>query len=44
MKTQRHGRWKPSKHFLGVEGVPAFDGAGTAKNFNARRPSTACAT
>lgn len=24
--TQREGHWKPRKHFLGADGLPAFDG------------------
>lgn len=33
VKTQRSGRWKPRKHFLGPDGLPAFDGVGDGEEF-----------
>lgn len=33
VKKQRGGRWKPRKHFLGADGLPAFDGAEDGEEF-----------
>lgn len=33
VKKQRGGRWKPRKHFLGADGLPAFDGAEEGEEF-----------
>jgi type III restriction enzyme len=33
VKTQRGGRWKPRKHFLGADALPAFDGAEDGEEF-----------
>ncbi|MEA2756071.1 MAG: type restriction enzyme [Aliidongia sp.] len=33
VKKQRGGRWKPRNHFLGADGLPAFDGAEDGEEF-----------
>jgi type III restriction enzyme len=33
VKKQRGGRWKPRKHFLGADGLPAFDGVEGGEEF-----------
>jgi type III restriction enzyme len=33
VKKQRGGRWKPRKHFLGADGLPAFDGVEDGEEF-----------
>lgn len=33
VKKQRGGRWKPRKHFLGPDGLPAFDGVEEGEEF-----------
>ena len=33
VKKQRGGLWKPRKHFLGAEGLPAFDGVEDGEEF-----------
>lgn len=33
VKKHRAGRWKPAKHFLGPDNVPAFDGATQGEEF-----------
>jgi type III restriction enzyme len=33
VKKQRGGRWKPRKHFLGADGLPAFDGVDDGEEF-----------
>ena len=42
------GRWKPNKHFLGADRVPAFDGAAEGEEFpmrsGDRQPARDCAT
>lgn len=33
VKKQRDGRWRPRKHFLGADGLPAFDGVEEGEEF-----------
>ena len=33
VRKQRGGRWKPRKHFLGPDGLPAFDGVEDGEEF-----------
>lgn len=33
VQKQRGGRWKPNKHFLGADGLPAFDGVDGGEEF-----------
>jgi type III restriction enzyme len=33
VKKHRGGRWKPRKHFLGIDGLPAFDGVDGGEEF-----------
>ena len=37
VKKQRGGRWKPRKHFLGADGLPAFDGVEDGEEFQCAR-------